>query len=392
MADLANMVLDQILPGDPSQFAQVAGDYIYGAVKPMMAAGAISAYNKFSAPKKSLKSPRQMGRSSRRSTATIIPQGDNAGTKRIYAKKKRKRRKASKSLAAQVKRLRKQMVKLPPQTVEKYRRMRPIQLESVHNQKKLFTVRVFDSNVYELGLANVNGITDLLNKKTAVWVKNRYYSMKLKCFSNTNAKLRYQFFKATHSDSEGPLAKIIEENANRGISIAGALNGKINASATTNCVPISLGVDLDNQEFFAGTFSSLNSRHFKKLGAITTCDIGPGDNFNISKSFGSHLYKPELADDDATAIMDNDIYLMLELTGDFVKNKGDLGTAPDLFGFGPSQLIGYDVKSFNLCIQDGKGMKITDLNNQVDGTNLASATGDTRTVTNQDPTTEVPGN
>ncbi len=317
-------------------------------------------------------------------TGKYIPQGDSAGTRKLKVSKKRKP-KGKPSLKKQVAKLKKQMVRLPPNTREKFRQLTNIALQTLNpNEKRVFLLRVMDHQLYETAIANIDGV-DLTAKNTSVRILNRFAQFRLKNFGNNNAVMKYQFLRVADDDGESYLTNILEEAADRGLTIAGLDNASSAASATANFIPRRMAIKMDEPEGFAQVFG-VHGNKFTRMGPVEKVRLGPGDVLNINKKFGMTTYRPEKLDQEPFDNLTGDIVCVIECLGDFQTNPPSDGTAPNLISFGEVFVGGTMFQTFDAVVQNGLGLKLNEAYNTFDRTNVSASAV---VMTNQDPTPDI---
>lgn len=321
------------------------------------------------------------------STGTLVPQGDSVGKRKVGSKKKKRKSSKKPSLKAEVKRLKKRMGKLPPDSREENAELVPFSMDFGNpNSKVVYILKGIYTADYDNAIASIQnvaaagGAVDLTSINSRVKVMNRYVKYRIKNQSNSNVHVKYQFFRNREDTANNYLVDLNNKMVDLGY-VSQSTTTFTAASATTAERPTFSSISMDTAEGMRPNFMSTDN--YEPIGSVTKVILGPGDEVVVAKSFGSYTYRPEDRDRAvSTAHIQNDINLVVECLGDLAVNS--ISNA-NLVSFLPHSLIGTRFNSFSIKVADGYGERKVVKTSAFDVTNVTNATF----TTNQDPSVEA---
>lgn len=361
------------------QFSQL--DQLIPIIK--LAGTILGKRNRAAATAPGIKKTKKNQKSSSSSTGSYMPQGDQAGRSRIKKKTKKKKKKSKPSLKTEVKRLKKRMGKMPPDSKEENAELVPFCMDFGNpNTKVCYLLKGLTSEEYDNAISVISnvaatgGVVDLTSINSRVKITNRFVKYRLKNQANCNVHVKYQFFKTKESTAKNYLQDLNDKMVDRGYA-----NITVSAFSAANAIqaerPTNTLLSMDNSAGLRPNF--MTTDHYEPLGTVTKIALGPGDEVVIQKSFGTMTYKPEDRDRAvSTAHVEGDIQLMVEVLGDLGVNSTDNQC---LVSYLPHSIIGTRFGSFNVRVSDGYGERKIVKTSAFNATNVSLPSF----VSNQDP-------
>lgn len=352
---------------------------MFSSAAPILAVGAGAAKKAFK------KSSKRATRPPKQPSSVYKPHGDASGKKRIAAARKKTRKRKPKTVKQEVRAIKKRLGRLPPNTVDTVKGMRPMTLTSPVNFKTVYFIKCrLDDSSYDVNAASVSGV-DLTDSECRLRILNRFARYDFLNFGNNNCSLKYAFYKCVDDSDDSYLTNMKEEAAVVGATITDTVNTRATASSTVNEIPEYIEIGMTLPESHAQVFH-VDPQTWKQVGAQQRVTLGPGDTISVAESFGDYLFSPFKRNNDPRQYHNNDLYLLLEVTGAVAKMPVTDPTAPNLIGYSGADLYATAFESFKMVINDGEGRKILTASNDIVGTNFDTTA---QVITNEDPTLET---
>lgn len=352
-----------------------------------------------------VKRKRPRKRISARNRMVYRPHGDTEG-QRSKKRKFRVGKRKKPTLKQKVKKLEKRVGRLPPTSRQMYRRLTNLEFAiAEYNAKSVYFVNGVSFNDYENAIENTQdmiaeakaedsalGKVDLRKANTKNLMMNKFLRYELKNFGNNNVKIKYQFVRCEEDENENAIVNMNENAVDRGFQSA-SFTATSAATAFDNEKPehyqIELGVNNSQAVSQVGyPVFGVQTSKWKPLNPVTKIVLGPGDTTIITQKVPNSIYKPEDLDQDVRTYKEGDVYMIIEMVGDFCKNQSQYGSGLPGEGYENKLAIdkyfvlGTRYVSFDFVRQDGLGLKYVNQASTLDSTEVTAPVN----LTVQDPT------
>lgn len=228
-----------------------------------------------------------------------------------------------------------------------------IKLVANQNNRKVFFIPADNTTDIEAVIASVeypSSSVNLTAKNTSI-AFNSHHQLYVACGGLHSVQLRIVRLKAADNTSKSPIDAIIEELADRGITIV--KGPAVAADNTTSYLPESaIQAEPIMQLRVLSDAYDQTSENWSKFGDVETYKLNPGDatNFQISRKF---VYKPEVKDQEATTYIKNyDSGFLVEIVGEL----GHDSTNTNKCGYAAALVDCMLMTKYSATVQNGLGL------------------------------------